>query len=148
MLVYSGIKTDFMRDVDEDTLAPKIKQTILDKMGRNTPEAEYRSWENSMKNMFIVLSDSQIPDDSGVAIEYNIPQTAKRVDFIISGYDREGHPAIVVIELKQWEKLTAIAGMDALVETYTGGANRTVVHPSYQAWSYAQLCISSQLCSY
>ena len=43
MLVYSGIKTDFMRDVDEDTLAPKIKQTILDKMGRNTPEAEYRS---------------------------------------------------------------------------------------------------------
>ncbi|MBQ6271673.1 MAG: DUF2075 domain-containing protein [Clostridiales bacterium] len=139
MLVYSGIKTDFMRDVDEDTLAPKIKQTILDKMGRNTPEAEYRSWENSMKNMFIVLSDSQIPDDSGVAIEYNIPQTAKRVDFIISGYDREGHPAIVVIELKQWEKLTAIAGMDALVETYTGGANRTVVHPSYQAWSYAQL---------
>ena len=139
MLVYSGIKTDFMRDVDEDTLAPKIKQTILDKMGRNTPEAEYRSWENSMKNMFIVLSDSQIPDDSGVAIEYNIPQTAKRVDFIISGYDKEGHPAIVVIELKQWEKLKAIAGMDALVETYTGGANRTVVHPSYQAWSYAQL---------
>ena len=139
MLVYSGIKTDFMRDVDEDTLAPKIKQTILDKMGRNTPEAEYRSWENSMKNMFIVLSDSQIPDDSGVAIEYNIPQTAKRVDFIISGYDKKGHPAIVVIELKQWEKLKAIAGMDALVETYTGGANRTVVHPSYQAWSYAQL---------
>ena len=139
MLVYSGIKTDFMRDVDEDTLAPKIKQTILDKMGRNTPEAEYRSWENSMKNMFIVLSDSQIPDDSGVAIEYNIPQTAKRVDFIISGYDKEGHPAIVVIELKQWEKLKAIVGMDALVETYTGGANRTVVHPSYQAWSYAQL---------
>ncbi len=139
MLVYSGIKTDFMKDVEEDSLAPKIKKTILEKMGRNTPESEYRSWENSMKNMFIVLSDSQIPDDSGVAIEYNIPQTAKRVDFIISGYDKEGRPSIVVIELKQWEKIKAIAGMDALVETYTGGANRTVVHPSYQAWSYAQL---------
>lgn len=139
MLVYSGLKTDFMFDVEEDALAPKIKQTILEKMGRNTPESEYRSWENSMKNMFIVLSDPQIPDNSGVAIEYNIPQTAKRVDFIISGYDKEGHPSIVVIELKQWEKLKAIAGMDALVETFTGGANRTVVHPSYQAWSYAQL---------
>ena len=139
MLVYSGIKTEFMHDVDEDTLAPKIKKAILDKIGHNTPESEYRSWENSMKNMFIVLSDSQIPDNSGVAIEYNIPQTAKRVDFIISGYDKEGQPSIVVIELKQWEKLKAIAGMDALVETYTGGANRTVVHPSYQAWSYAQL---------
>ncbi|MBR5938811.1 MAG: DUF2075 domain-containing protein [Clostridiales bacterium] len=139
MLVYSGLKTDFMFDVEEDALAPKIKQTILEKMGRNTPESEYRSWENSMKNMFIVLSDPQIPDNSGVAIEYNIPQTAKRVDFIISGYDKEGHPSIVVIELKQWGTLKAIAGMDALVETFTGGANRTVVHPSYQAWSYAQL---------
>ena len=139
MLVYSGLKTDFMFDGEEDALAPTIKQTILEKMGRNTPESEYRSWENSMKNMFIVLSDPQIPDNSGVAIEYNIPQTAKRVDFIISGYDKEGHPSIVVIELKQWEKLKAIAGMDALVETFTGGANRTVVHPSYQAWSYAQL---------
>lgn len=139
MLVYSGIKTDFMRDVEEDSLAPKIQQTILEKMGRKTPDSEFRSWENSMKNMFIVMSDSQIPDDSGVAIEYNIPQTAKRVDFIISGYDKDNHPSIVVIELKQWETLKAIAGVDALVETYTGGANRRVVHPSYQAWSYAQL---------
>ncbi len=139
MLVYSGIKTDFMRDVEEDSLAPKIQQTILEKMGRRTPDSEFRSWENSMKNMFIVMSDSQIPDDSGIAIEYNIPQTAKRVDFIISGYDKENHPSIVVIELKQWEMIKAITGVDALVETYTGGANRRVVHPSYQAWSYAQL---------
>ena len=139
MLVYSGIKTDFMRDVEEDTLAPKIEQTILEKMGRHTPISEFRSWENSLKNMFIVMSDSEIPSDAGVAIEYNIPQTAKRVDFIISGYDKEGLPSIVVIELKQWEILKAIAGMVALVETYTGGTNRTVVHPSYQAWSYARL---------
>jgi len=37
------------------------------------------------------------------------------------------------------EKLTAIDGQDAIVETYTGGANRRVVHPCYQAWSYAAL---------
>ena len=139
MLVYSGIKTDFMRDVYDGVLASKIKQTILEKMGRRTPESEFRSWENSMKDMFIVMSDSKIPEDSGVAIEYNIPQTAKRVDFIISGYDKEGRPSVVVIELKQWEMIKAIAGVDALVETYTGGGNRRVVHPSYQAWSYAQL---------
>ena len=139
MLVYTGVKSDFMRDIEDDTIASKIEQSILDKMGRRTSKNEFRSWENSLKNMFIVMSDSQIPEDSGVAIEYNIPQTAKRVDFIISGYDKNGHPSIVVIELKQWETLKAIAGMDALVETFTGGANRTVVHPSYQAWSYAQL---------
>ena len=139
MLVYSGIKTDFLHSVEEDTIAEEIKQTILEKMGRKTPQSEFASWENSLKNMYIVMNDPQIPDDSGIAIEYNIPQTSKRVDFIVTGYDEAGVPSAVIIELKQWEKLKAIPGVDALVETYTGNAMRQVVHPSYQAWSYAQL---------
>lgn len=139
MLVYSGIKTDFIQSVEDGTLAEEIKQTILDKLGRRTSDNEYRSWENSLKSMYIVMNDSGIPNNSGVAIEYNIPQTAKRVDFIVSGYDADTRPSIVIIELKQWAELTAIKGVDAVVETYVGGANRRVVHPSYQAWSYAQL---------
>ena len=139
MLVYAGIKTDFLHSVEDGTLAEEIRQTILEKLGRKTPESEFRSWENSLTNMYVVMSDYCIPGNSGVAIEYNIPQTAKRVDFIVSGYDAETRPSIVIIELKQWEKLTAIKGVDAVVETVIGGANRRVVHPSYQAWSYAQL---------
>lgn len=139
MLVYSGIKTDFLRGVEEDTIADEIEQTILDKLGRKTPHNEFVSWVNSLKNMYIVMNDPQIPDDSGVAIEYNIPQTSKRVDYIVTGYDNADNPSAVVIELKQWEVLKAIEGVDALVETYTGNAMRQVVHPSYQAWSYAQL---------
>ena len=50
-----------------------------------------------------------------------------------------GKGNVVIVELKQWEKLNAIDGQDAIVETYTGGANRRVVHPCYQAWSYAAL---------
>ena len=139
MLVYSGVKTDFLHSVEEDTIAEEIKQTIYEKMGRRTPHNEFASWENSLKNMYIVMNDPQIPEDSGVAIEYNIPQTSKRVDFIVTGYDGTNNPSAVIIELKQWEKLKALPGMDAMVETYTGGSLREVVHPSYQAWSYAQL---------
>ena len=58
---------------------------------------------------------------------------------MISGYDKENKGNVIIVELKQWEKLQAIEGQDAIVETYTGGANRRVVHPSYQAWSYAAL---------
>lgn len=139
MLVYSGIKREFLHSVEENTIAAKIRDTILEKMGRKTPDNEFRSWENSLKDMYIVMNDPQIPEDSGVAIEYNIPQTAKRVDFIVSGYDSDNNPSVIIIELKQWDKLKAIPGMDALVETFTGSAMRQVVHPSYQAWSYAQL---------
>ena len=89
--------------------------------------------------MYITLNDSAIPSDAGVAIEYNIPQTSKRVDFLISGYDDNNKGNVIIIELKQWEQLQAVEGYEAIVETYTGGANRRVVHPSYQAWSYAAL---------
>ncbi|MDD6156920.1 MAG: DUF2075 domain-containing protein, partial [Lachnospiraceae bacterium] len=89
--------------------------------------------------MYKVLNDDGIPADAGIAIEYNIPQTSKRVDFMISGYGSDREPEMVIVELKQWETLEEVSGTDALVETYTGGANRRVVHPSYQAWSYAQL---------
>ena len=89
--------------------------------------------------MYITLNDSNIPSDVGVAIEYNIPQTSKRVDFLISGYNKDNKGNVIIVELKQWEKLQAVEGQDAIVETYTGGANRRVVHPSYQAWSYAAL---------
>ena len=139
MLVYDGRKEDFLKSVEQDTIALEIEERIYEKMNRHTVRNEFRSWENSMEYMYKVLNDSDIPNDAGIAIEYNIPQTSKRVDFLISGYDKKGKENIIIIELKQWDKLEAIDGKDALVETYTGNAIRQVVHPSYQAWSYAAL---------
>ena len=139
MLVYDGTKIDFLRSVEQDTIALEIEENIYLKMNRHTAINEFRAWENSLVNMYKVLTDVDIPDDAGIAIEYNIPQTSKRVDFLISGYDEKNHSNVVIVELKQWDKLNAIDGMDALVETYTGNAMRQVVHPSYQAWSYAAL---------
>lgn len=139
MIVYSGNKTDFMTEVEEDTIAYSIRDNILEKMHRRTGDSEFRSWVNSLEYMYKVLNDKEIPDDSGIAIEYNVPNTAKRIDFLISGYDKNDSANVVIVELKQWDKIKKVEGLDALVETFTGGANRRVVHPSYQAWSYAQM---------
>lgn len=139
MLIYNGLKTDFMTDTENDVLETKLYEALKSKMNRSTGLSELNSWRNSLKEMYITLNDSNIPSDVGIAIEYNIPQTSKRVDFLISGYDKDNKGNIIIVELKQWEKLQAIEGQDAIVETYTGGANRRVVHPSYQAWSYAAL---------
>jgi hypothetical protein len=38
--------------------------------------------------MHLVLADAEIPDDVGVGIEYQIPQTAKQLS------DPSGHPAL------------------------------------------------------
>lgn len=139
MIVYEGVKSDFIRSIEEGTIAESIERKVLEKLGRHTGKSEFRSWDNSMQHMYKALIDTEIPENAGIAIEYNIPQTSKRIDFIISGYNKDSKPNAIIIELKQWESLKAIDGSDSLVETYTGGGNRTVVHPSYQAWSYASL---------
>ena len=139
MIIYSGSKTDFMNEVDNDSIAYTIRDNILEKMHRTTGDSEFNSWVNSLEYMYKVLNDDKIPSDSGVAIEYNLPNTAKRVDFLISGYDSDGSANVIIIELKQWKKIKKVDGLDGLVETYTGGGMRRVVHPSYQAWSYAAM---------
>lgn len=139
MLVYEGIKKDFMKSIDEETIALEIEQKLIKILNKKTARNEFRAWENSLEYMYKVLNDNDISDDVGIAIEYNIPQTSKRVDFLISGYDHKDNENVIIIELKQWDKLNAIDGREALVETYTGNALRRVVHPSYQAWSYASL---------
>ena len=139
MIVYDGIKSEFLKSVVNGTIAEEVRQRIFEKMGRTTPKSEFDSWKNSLSRMYMVLADTSIPDHAGIAIEYNVPQTSKRVDFIVSGYDADNQSNAVIIELKQWDELKKVDGKDALVETYTGGGLREVVHPCYQVWSYATL---------
>ncbi len=140
MLVYEGIKKSFINDVDLGIIADKIRNKYIEKIKRRPSAPEFNSWKNSMQYMRGVLSDSEIPENTGVAIEYNIPPTGCRIDFMMSGFS-ENESNVVIIELKQWDKVTEVSNLDAVykVNTYTGGGLRDVNHPSYQAMTYANL---------
>ncbi|WP_010289430.1 DUF2075 domain-containing protein [Kurthia massiliensis] len=138
MIIYEADVSDFLSDVENEVIVDRLYSVYQEKIGR-TSKAEIRSWDNSLQRMSNVLRDRDIPRDAKTAIEFKIPNTGKRVDFIVAGNDGvEDHA--VIIELKQWEKVEKIERLDAVVvETYVGGATRAVTHPSYQAWSYAAL---------
>ena len=138
MLVYEGIKSDFINDVNINKIVDKIYDKYKQFFGR-TSESQLNSWQNSMQYMRGILDDDEIPNNAGVAIEFNIPTTSKRIDFILSGRDNNKKDSVIIIELKQWETCTAVEGKDAIVSTFTGGGIREVAHPSYQAMSYANL---------
>src|SRR5690625_1037877 len=91
-----------------------------------------------MQYMYRVLMDEAIPNDSGVAIEFNIPYSCKRGDFIIPAMDNE-RESVVIVELKQLEKVEKVVGREAIVKTCLGGGIRETRNPSYQAWSYESL---------
>lgn len=80
-------------------------------MNRHTARSEFRSWENSLEYMYKVLNDNEIPQDAGIAIEYNIPQTSKRIDFLISGYNKQDQSNVIIIELKQWDRSTNLESL-------------------------------------
>ena len=138
MLVYEGIKSRFIEDVNLNRIVNKIYEKYQKFFGR-TSESQLNSWKNSMQYMRGVLDDNEIPDNAGVAIEFNIPTTSKRIDFILSGRDKVRKDNVIIIELKQWESCEAVNNKDGIVITYTGGGIREVAHPSYQAMSYANL---------
>ena len=137
MIVYESTKDCFIKDVIENTIANRIENLYKMRIGKNVNKREKEAWKNSMMYMSNVLNDISIPNNTGVAIEFKIPYTAKRVDFIITGKNDEGKNVAIIIELKQWTSVKIVSEKDGLVETFTGGAIREVTHPSYQAWSYA-----------
>ncbi len=137
MIIYESTKVQFVGDVVNELLIDRLYNSYQKKIGR-TSKAEIRSWEHSLQKMSNVMQDDEIPNDAAVAIEFNIPNTSKRVDFLIAGNDgRQDH--VVIVELKQWEEVEKVTSRDAIVKTYVGKGNRETTHPSYQAWSYAAL---------
>src|SRR5690349_16410877 len=116
MIVYSSTKNQFRSDVFSNRIGAIVLNTFREKTGRTTSRFEIDSWINSLPFMDRVLEDSAIPGDAGVAIEYHIPQTSKRIDFILTGKDGESRDTAVLIELKQWETAER-TDQDAIVVT-------------------------------
>ena len=136
MIVYHSSKKGFVDDVFNGTIADDIDHAFYVHLGRHTSPNEVMSWKNSMMHMYKVIDTPEIPDNSSIAIEYQIPLTSKRIDFIISGSDADGKSNIVIIELKQWEHAQISDKSDLIVTRFQHGETETI-HPSYQAWSYA-----------
>lgn len=138
MQVYASDKAGFINDVKDGEIDSQILAAFKRNLGKSTGESEIASWRNSMNYMHNILQDEEIPFDAGISIEYNLPRTNKRVDFIITGRNENGGNNAIIIELKQWTEAKA-TGKDGIVSTFLGKGERETPHPSYQAWVYAAL---------
>ena len=140
MIVYNDNKRQFVEDVRNNEIATKILALVRLKGLNAGQDREFDAWHNSMQFMRNIVDDRDIDDDVQIAIEYAIPQTSKRVDFIIVGADDDNRDNIVIVELKQWSEAEVVDDqMHYSVKTYVAKDKRIVAHPSYQAFSYAKL---------
>ncbi|HXB96510.1 MAG TPA: peptidase S24, partial [bacterium] len=133
MRLYAAGSRDFVQDANRNLIAEKLKATFFDLYRFNPSDGEVRSWQNSLRTMAGVLLEAGLKDN-GVIIEYRLPLTSKRLDFMITGQDQSGGAGAVIVELKQWDKTRPTEGERLL--TFVGGAERPMLHPSVQVGQY------------
>ena len=153
MIVYEATKIEFIKDAKTNQIARKIEEAFKEKVRKYINPREEISWRNSMQFMKNVLEDEKIPENCGVAIEYKLPLSSERIDFILTGIDEKDNNVAIVIELKQWTKASFASDIDSIINvvaeeeenedsykvlTATGGGLKKVSHPSYQVSSYAE----------
>jgi hypothetical protein len=138
MIVYARSKAEFVADVRSNRIEDHILSAFVRALRRHPSPNEVSSWKHSLQFVRNAVDHPELPDDAGIAVEFAIPMTSKRVDVILCGRSDDGRPTAVIIELKQWSDLEA-TDREAIVRTVIGRGKRDVVHPSYQAWTYATL---------
>lgn len=143
MILYCSSVDKFIDDVNDKRIIDILNNLMKDNLYHYTSESEKKSWENSLEYMSNVISNSKIPNNCTIVLEYNLPISSSRVDFIISGYDECDREKLLLFELKQWSKVEIVENSDILLETYVGNGLKKVVHPAYQVLTYKDL-----LCDY
>lgn len=139
MIIYKSNKAGFIEDTRNCSIVETLQMNFAKREGRRASPGEERAWQSSLQYVANALDDAALPEDAGVAVEYQIPSCSKRVDVLLSGYDEASKPNLVVIELKQWSESAATDEDGILAAPRRGAALIPGPHPSYQAWSYAEL---------
>lgn len=140
MIIYNKSLKDFRTDVTFNMMQSILLKTLREKGLSGGSASEINSWNNSLHFMKDVLDDSYFDNECQVAIEYNIPQTSKRVDFMIMGNNNE-EDHVVIIELKQWARVNKVDDNCDHSIMSDLRSHEPVAHPSYQAYSYKQLIL-------
>lgn len=135
MLIYQAPSDRFVADVRENTISDKMSENYRARLGKKPGASEFNSWQNSLSRIRDLLEIGQITD-SFVALEYEVPYNQSRLDCLLFGRGSQNEENIVLIELKQWTDVKPLPEEGNFVETFTGGRERIVPHPSQQVKGY------------
>jgi len=135
MLIYQGSAERFINDIPENTIAGIMSANFKVKLGKDPAWQEFASWQNSLSRIRDLLELGKI-NDCHIALEYEVPYNQSRLDCLLFGRGEGDKQNVILIELKQWTNVTALPDEGNFVETYTGGSEKIVPHPSQQAKGY------------
>jgi DUF2075 family protein len=131
---YTGESAGFVDDVQRNVVVDNLREAFLLENAYEPSPAEVRSWQNSLRAMADALRLGDLRDH-GIALEWQLPLTSRRLDCLVTGHDSSSRPNAVIVELKQWDEVQP-SSIDDCVTTFLGGRLRDVLHPSRQVGNY------------
>ena len=140
MIIYKADLGNFRNNVTLNKMPEILLENLRAKGLSGGSPSEVNSWNNSLHFMKDALDDNYFSPKCQVAIEYNIPQTSKRVDFMIIGNNGR-NDNVVIVELKQWAKVETVDENCLHLVMSDLRSHDPVPHPSYQAYSYKCLIL-------
>ena len=132
--LYVGTTEQFVEDTVLNQISEKLKSNFFDYYRYYPSPSEVKSWHNSLRAMSQIIEHADLMDH-GILLEYQLPQTSKRLDCMISGQDENETDNAVIVELKQWDRCEDSYGENE-VTTWVGRNMRDVLHPSFQVGQY------------
>ena len=103
MRLYSGSSKQFVADTARNQISEKLKDSFFSHYRFKPSPAEVNSWRASLSAMAHVFQLAALMDH-GVALEYQLPLTSRRLDCLVCGRDGKQEDNAVIVELKQWSK--------------------------------------------
>jgi hypothetical protein len=161
--LWQGPLGEFVGDAEAGAIAGEMAGRFVTLHGSLPSPGEVRSWEFSLRALADALHDLRRRDVGvavagalattatgrptgaaiaaersaptiGIATEYHLPLSGKRIDVLLCGRDGLGGARALVVELKQWSDVTLED--EEATNVIVGGYE--LAHPCQQALDYAE----------
>ncbi|HEX2765649.1 MAG TPA: hypothetical protein VHR55_03300 [Candidatus Limnocylindria bacterium] len=100
MKLYAGTTEQFRADARMHRIAEKLRAKYTTQIGHRPAPSEVASWQNSLMALSMLLDQAEL-DDHGVILEYELGNTSRRLDAMLTGHSPTSAENAVV-ELKRW----------------------------------------------
>ncbi len=101
MKLYAGTTEQFRADARMHRIAEKLRAEYTTQVGHRPAPSEVASWQNSLMALSMLFNQAE-RNDHGVILEYQLGNTSRRLDAMLTGHSPTRADNAVVVELKQW----------------------------------------------
>ena len=126
MIIYKSVASEFDLDVRYNKITDKLEQEFKRILGRGVSDSESRSFTNSLSRMNdILINENLVKKDCGILIEYQLPSSSMRLDFMITGRDKFNNKNAVIVEFNGLDQIP-------LLIVYQKAENKTGEENTYK----------------